>query len=422
MVAASSVKSNPRRCVVLILDGLGDLPIASLGDKTPLEAASTPNLDRLAGSGRYGLVDPVARNVVPNTHTGVGLLFGLNPDQRALLRRGPVEAAGAGLQLNQGDIAFRANFATLEKRKDGFHVTDRRAGRVTGDSAELARSVAEIDLGDEVTARFHPTDQHRGALIFKGPGLHPVLNDTDPGGGPLPARVRACAGGDERSAFAASKVNRFIAEAYSRLVIHPVNQRRLRQGKLPATGIITRGAGGWFELDSLLASRGIRATLVAGCNTVSGLGRIFGMTTVGSAAFTAGVDTDVQGKLEAALDALSRRRLVYVHIKAPDLFSHDFQPEGKKAFLERFDSLLPILEGSDAAIAVAADHSTNSNTGAHTADPVPTLFHAPAEAGGREEGNDCADLNFGESACRSGNRPRCSGHEFLMDIVSYLDG
>ena len=421
MTAVSHPSPRGRGCVVLILDGLGDLPVASLGGRTPLEAASTPNLDRFAAAGSYGLVDPVAEGVVPNTHTGVGLLFGLNPKQRGLLKRGPVEAAGAGLQLNAGDIAFRANFATLEKRDGDFFVVDRRAGRVSRDSAEFARVVAELDLGEDVIARFHPTDQHRGALVFSGPGLHPELNDTDPGDGPMPALLRTCVAGDTHSRFAASKVNRFIKKAHQRLVDHPLNEKRREQGKLPVTGVITRGAGGWFELDSMLDARGVRATLVAGCNTVAGLGRIFGMMTVNSASFTAGVDTDLRGKLEAACDALRHQSLVYVHIKAPDLFAHDLQPEGKKVFLEKLDRLLPILEESGAAIAVAADHSTDSNLGAHTADPGPTLFYAPSEKD-RDEGRAAGEkIHFGERACRAGNRSRGTGHEFLMEIVSYLD-
>jgi 2,3-bisphosphoglycerate-independent phosphoglycerate mutase len=145
------------------------------------------------------------------------------------------------------------------------------------------------------------------------------------------------------------------------------------------------------------------------------------MTTVNSASFTAGVDTDLRGKLEAACEALRHQSLIYVHIKAPDLFSHDLQPEGKKAFLEKLDKLLPILEESGAAIAVAADHSTDSNIGSHTADPVPTLFYAPSETDGDEGRQAGEKINFGERACRAGNRARLTGHEFLMKIVSYLD-
>ena len=178
------------------------------------------------------------------------------------------------------------------------------------------------------------------------------------------------------------------------------------------TGVITRGAGGWFELDSMLDARNIRATLVSGCNTVAGLGRIFGMMTVNSASFTAGVDTDVEGKLEAAREALPHQSMVYVHIKAPDICAHDRNPRAKKEILESIDHALePFLE-SNIVVAVASDHTTDSNTGRHTPDPVPALIRAPGAFQG-----DARALNFGESACRTGNLPRCDSHGFLLDFL-----
>ena len=145
-----------------------------------------------------------------------------------------------------------------------------------------------------------------------------------------------------------------------------------------------------------------------------GLARMFGMDAVTRRGFTASVDTDVEGKLAAARAALAEHELVYVHIKAPDLFSHDFQPEGKKAFIERVDRALGALEGSGALLALAADHSTSSSTGAHTADPVPVLIHDPR----RERTGD--PVAFGESACRAGNLPRQTGHEFLLRVLDAL--
>jgi 2,3-bisphosphoglycerate-independent phosphoglycerate mutase len=403
-----------RRGLFLILDGLGDLPVPELGGRTPLEAAVTPRLDRLAAAGRYGLADPIAPGVVPNTHTGVGMLLGLYPRQAPRLHRGPVESAGAGRTLRPGEIAFRANLATLERRDDGFFVADRRAGRITADSAELAASLREVDLGDGVRATFVPTDQHRGALVFSGPGLGADVSDTDPGDGHAPDDLHPCRALAEGSEQTAEKVNHFIAESFERLHEHPVNRRRQAAGKRPATGVITRGAGAWSAFDHVLSDRGHRAAVVAGCNTVLGLARLFGMAAVTRAGFTASVDTDVEGKFEAARAALDEHPLVYVHLKAPDLFSHDFQPDGKKAFIERVDRALEIFDGHDALLALAADHSTSSASGAHTADPVPVLIHDPRRprAG--------APVNFGETACRDGNLPRQTGHEFLLGLLGRL--
>jgi 2,3-bisphosphoglycerate-independent phosphoglycerate mutase len=419
MMAGAPIQSpDQRRCIVLILDGLGDLPVDALGGLTPLEAARTPNMDRMASAGRYGLVDPIAPGVTPNTHTGVGTLFGLRPEQQALLKRGPVEAAGADVPLNPGDIAFRANLATLEMRDGRLYVADRRAGRVIGDSAQFARELECVDLGDGVTARFWPTDQHRGALVLSGPGLGAALGDTDPGDRGSPGWVEPCRSSEPGSDFAAAKVDRFIAMAHERLKDHPLNRERVSAGRLPVTGVITRGAGAWFELDGVLAGRGYNPVLVVGCNTVSGLAKLFDMGTVMHESFTAGTDTNVGGKLAAAATALSDSALVFVHIKAPDLYSHDFMPGSKRDFLEKVDSELDVLMNSGAAIALSADHTTDSNTGAHAADPVPAFFYEPGAIAGRVSDS----FSFGESACRNGSFSRRTGHQFLLDIQEYLDG
>ena len=353
---------------------------------------------------------------MPNTHTGVGIQFGLRPRQRTLLRRGPVEAAGAGLELAPGDVAFRANLATLEREGDWYRVRDRRAGRVTGDAPEFARAVEEISLGGGVTARFRSTDQHRGALVFSGPGLAAELTDTDPGDGPMPTDLEQCKPLGPGSVETARLVNRYVGRAYEVLSQHPLNAKRTARGSLPVTGVITRGAGAWFGLDGVLDAKAINAALVVGCNTVAGLGKVFGLTVIRQAGFTADEHTDVEGKIQAALEALSKHRLVYVHIKATDLFSHDFRPDDKRAFIERIDRALAPLEEAGVMIAMTADHSTDSNSGSHTADPVPSLLYVP----GRQSPERNAG-SFGESLCREGSLGRLDGHGFLLEILGYLD-
>ena len=404
-----------RRCVVLILDGLGDRPVPSLGGRTPLEAARTPRLDRLAVAGYCGLVDPVKEGRVPNTHTGVGVLFGLRASQRRLLHRGPVEAAGAGLALRPGDVAFRANLATLEHRDGQLFVVDRRAGRVTEDASLFAEALAEVELGEGVVARFRSTDQHRGALVLSGPGLTAALGNTDPGDGVMPSPVLSCRPKDASATRTASLVDRYIRLAHEILRDHALNSGRKRAGKLPVSGVITRGAGAAFELDGMLQARGVSAALVVGCNTVAGLGRVFDLHILREPGFTADQHTDVAGKLRAARRALESWPLVYVHIKAPDLFSHDFQPAAKRDFLESVDRALVELEECGAAIAVSADHTTDSNSGAHTADPVPALFCPPGADRSAPDG-----FTFGETACRESGVPRRDGHAFLEEILDYL--
>lgn len=429
-----------RKALVLIIDGLGDLPIAALGGLTPLEAARTPNLDRMASAGRYGLVDPILPGEIPNTDSGVGLLLGLVPGQAGRLKRGPVEAAGAGRPLLEGEIAVRANFATLRESAGGMLIEDRRAGRITSGAEELAEVVNGVEVGSRVgpgggpnldsgigpgieaelarglRAEFRSTDQHRGVLILSGPGLDPGVSDTDPGDGPAPVYLLRCEARRPEAAATAAAINMFVDEAHRRLRGHAVNRSREAAGKAPANGIITRGAGAWFRLDNILPGLGLQAAVVSGCNTVLGLARLFDFDTLEAPGFTASLDTDLPGKIAAATRALSTHDIVYVHVKGPDLCAHDRLPLAKRDFLERLDAALAPLLSGQAVVALTSDHTTDSNVGTHTADPVPSLLYVPGE---RAPGPKAA-VHFGESACRAGNLPRQRSHEFLTGVLDLM--
>lgn len=403
------------KCVLLIIDGLGDLPVPELDNLTPLEAARTPVLDRLATAGQIGLLDPVGPGVVPNTHSGCGMLLGVLPGETDHMKRGPVEAAGAGRVLRPGEIAFRANFATLEKNSGGLLVSDRRAGRIDSDTEALAEVLADVDLGDGIRASLHSTDQHRCVLVLNGPGLEAEVSDTDPGDGAESPLLKTCRPLKPQAAATADKINDFVTRAHTLLQAHPINSERVDAGKLPANGVITRGAGAAFELENILHNRGVRTAVVAGCNTVRGMARILGFEALSDARFTASFDTDLDAKMAMVLEALESYDMVYLHIKAPDLFAHDKHPRAKRDFLERLDLAMSVLVDSGAMIALSADHTTDSNSGSHTADPVPVLLYDPAA---EPDGN--GPVNFGERACTSGTMPRQRSHDFLLQLVARM--
>jgi len=405
-----------RKSVVLILDGLGDLPSPALHGQTPLEAARTPVLDRLARSGLHGLVDPESPGRVANTHTGCGTLMGVPPSVVSRLKRGPVEASGVGRVLKPGEIAVRANFATLAEQAGSLVVKDRRAGRICEGTEDLAAALQGLDLGDGISADLLSTDQHRCVLVLSGPGLDPRVSDTDPGDSGGPGPVRTCRAKAAEADLAARKINRFVEIAWQRLAGHPVNRQRIEAGLLPANGVITRGAGVGLALENSVRDQGIRAAMVAGCNTVIGLARALNFDVLSDARFSADANTDLNGKVSTALEALERHDLVYIHIKAPDIFAHDHQPDQKSAFLERVDEALETLAQAGVIIALSADHSTDSNTGAHTADPVPALLYDPLTEGATER----PPVNFGESACAAGTMPRQDGHQFLSQVLELM--
>jgi 2,3-bisphosphoglycerate-independent phosphoglycerate mutase len=404
------------KSIVMIVDGMGDLPVPGLHGKTPLEAAFTPNLDRLASGGLYGQIDPIAPGVTPNTDSGTGMLMGMRAEHADRLRRGPVEAAGAGCILRNGDVAMRANFASVRVDDGQLLVTDRRAGRIEHAVPELIEILSGVESPGDIQLQLRPTDQHRAVLVVSGEGLDANISDTDPGDEILPAPLLRSQALQPQAQLTANILNDFLESVHEVLAGHELNRRRILQGKLPANALITRGAGAAMAIDNLISGGDLSAAVVSGCNTVRGLGRLFGFDIINHAGFTAKNDTDMDAKIQSAISALDRHDIVFVHLKAPDLCAHDQDPLAKMDVLERFDaSLSPLLE-HDFVIACAADHSTDSNTGKHTADPVPSLIYRP----GIDQ--PFAGIKFGESACRHGNMDRQSSSQFLERVLDAMRG
>ncbi len=402
--------------IMVILDGLGDRAATRLEGLTPLEAATTPNMDRLAAIGLCGMVDPLFPGVPVATHTGTGILMGLAPRDALQLSRGPVEAAGIGLAIQPGDVALRCNFATLEPRDDGFRILDRRAGRIRKGTEELARALNNIPLNHGISAMLWPATHHRAVLRLAGPGLSAAISDTDPGAGVGSGNVLTSYSLDPDDALGpktTEALNGFVREAYECLKEHPVNQEREARGLLPANGIITRGAGIIRGLSNLVNHLGLSAALVASERTVLGLAQLFNYTTISDERFTALGDTDLKAKVEATMVALEQHDLVFLHIKAADILSHDFDPEGKKDFLERVDAELAPLLSTECVIGITGDHTTDSNTGRHCGDPVPTVFYAP-------HGRRDTCQRFGESHCMAGGLGRIMATSLLAGMLDAM--
>jgi len=413
------------RGLVFILDGLGDRPSAALGGRTPLQAADTPRLDRLARLG-CGLMDPLMPGKTVDTHTGVGMLFGLTAADGARLRRGPVEAAGVGMDAQPGDIFLRANFAHVEEVAGAgggaaagrLRIIDRRAGRIREGVDELCAALQALEVGDRgdaITAALHPATQHRAVARLRGRGceLSAQVTDTDPGGDAIARGVLASAPRDSSDGGAAQRdssdaaapaaqrtadaINRLTARAFEILRAHPLNAARAARGLPVANGLILRSAGAHRQLRSRLTARGLKVAVVAGETTVLGLGKLLGFHARSDPRFTSLPDTDLAAKLRAATDALASHDLVFVHIKGTDTAAHDRNPRLKSAFIARFDRALAALDLRRTVIGVCADHATDSNTGEHNPDPVPVLLAVPGDDGGDGGGGD-SNVDRGNAA------------------------
>ncbi len=402
--------------LMFILDGLGDRPVSAMDGKTPLEAAETPVMNDLLTRGRGGLMDPLTPGVPVDTHTGTALLTGVSVKNARLLKRGPIEAAGAGVKLQNGDVAFRCNFATIKQEGDEFLISNRRAGRLGEEAvAELARSLQKVDLGDGIIASVHPATQHRAILHLTGTGLSSMVSDSDPMSGTR-MKIETVVPLDPQNASAqrtADAMNRFVKIAHARLEDHHFNRARRASGELVANGIICRGAGEILDLDNLLHHLELKAALITGDCTIAGLGRLLKHSVFTSPLFTALADTDIDAKISTGLAALNEHEIVFIHLKGPDICSHDFNPTGKKEFLERFDRALAAVPTEDLVIGITGDHSSDSGLGDHCGDPVPSLISAPR---GRRD----LCLEYGETGCCCGGLGRISANNFLITMLDAM--
>lgn len=365
--------------LLLIIDGLADRAVRALGGRTPLQAAATTTLDRLAKEGQCGLADPVAPGVVPDTAAGSLALFGQSPQT---LKRGPVEALGAGIELTAGDVALRGNLATVD---DEGRVVDRRAGRIRDESVKLAKALDRLPLPGgldrEVEVRVRPATEHRLAIVLRGKDLSSAIEGSDPGDGAppgLPLTPRPLDPHNERAVETARILALFEQRARKVLKKHRVNRERRDQDLPPANLVLTRGAGHIHRLIPLEeAGIPLRLTCISGDRTVLGLASWLGAVTVSDSGMTANLDTDLDAKFEAARKVLKRDDLVIVHVKGADIAAHDQRPDLKVAFLEKLDGALEKFlkkVSRKLRVAVASDHATLSESGQHAADPLPVLI------------------------------------------------
>ncbi|MGD8587673.1 MAG: hypothetical protein PVG22_02475 [Chromatiales bacterium] len=404
--------------IMIILDGLGDRGIPAFGGLTPLEAADTPNMNRLAVAGQSGLMDPMFPGLPLGTHTATGLLFGLPMGVASKLARGPVEAAGIGIANDPQAIYFRANLATLEPcGNDHFKILDRRSGRIDRETARLTGSLGEIDLGDGIMASLHPATQHRLVIKLTGPELSVEITNTDPGNryretGLLEAQAKHPA--DPAAVRTADAINRLTRRVFEKLSEHPINRQRQQQGLPPGNGVICRSPGRLPHLQTLIQRYDLKAAVVAGEKTVLGLAAMLDYTQITEPGFTSLPDTDLEAKIIRSKLALQDHDLVFLHIKGPDICSHDLNPVCKRELLERIDDTLAPLLDDELVIGITGDHSTDSNSGRHTGDPVPSLLYGPQ---GRVDG--CAV--FAEQQAAHGGLGRLSSLGFLTSLLDLMN-
>jgi len=403
-----------KKALIVILDGLGDRPIPELAGQTPLEQAHTPNMDKLSSMGMNGLVDPLSPGVPVSTHTGMALLMGLARKDVTKISRGPVEAAGIKLKASPNDVIMRCNFAHVEKQQEQLKILDRRAGRIA-DTLELTQELQNIHLPHDIVASVYPTTHYRAVLHLQGEIISSQISDTD-GIRVSPSFVQPCTAltENESAIKTAEAVNAFTYKANEILVSHPVNHKRIQQGLIPATGIICRSAGKIDEMNNILNYYQLKVAVITGDATVTGLSHLFNFNVFNDEQFTSKSDTNLELKFSQAIKLMNTHDVVYLHIKGSDLLSHDKKLQENITFIEKIDHQLSKLIELSEIIAITADHSTDSTTGFHCGDPVPSLIYAP-------NGRIDSVNQYSETSCMQGGLGRINASEFLLSIVDQMN-
>lgn len=368
------VQKNDTKIILVVLDGVGGLPI---NGKTELEAANTPNLDALARESACGLHVPVAYGITPGSGPGHLGIFGYDPIE-CQIGRGILEALGLGLEVRRTDVAVRCNYATI---KDSV-IVDRRAGRIpTEQSRKLTEKLqSELNRIDEAELIFAPGMEHRFAVLLRFPEpLEPdatMIPDTDPQKEGL-------------SPLYPSPLSK-NAEKVSKIAEKLINMaHEILKDEEKANYILTRGFSGMPHIPTFQEAFGLNSLAIATYPMYRGLARLVGMDTPA-----------IEGSVEDEIKFLKQKYYDYdfffLHVKKIDSYGEDGNFEGKAARIEEFDKLLPqILELKPDVLIITGDHSTPALIKGHSWHPVPVLLKSPYVLGGLCSG-------FSERECTKG--------------------
>jgi len=384
---------------IIVPDGAADEPLEALGGQSPLEAAHTPNMDYISIQGRQGLVKTVPQDMEPGSDVAQMSLLGYDP-RRYYCGRAPIEAVAKGIHLSLEEWVFRCNLVTIA---DG-QMVDHSAGHISNEEANKLISELNEELGNE-RIRFHPGVSYRHLVVFRG-------CDFDVKTYPPHDYI----GTEVEKILPRGKGARVLIDLMARsqqlFADHEINKVRSDLGENPVSSIWLWGQGRRAQLERFQKRFGIKGAAITAVDLVRGLAKLVGFDILEVPGATGFVDTNYQGKGRAAVRALEKYDLVFIHIEAPDEASHSRDPVLKKKVIEQIDKHIvgPVLKGLQSydswRILVIPDHPTPVETGAHAADPVPFAMAGTGITG-------ILRARFGETnACRSGFKVD-QGHELM---------
>lgn len=360
---------------VLLCDGMADYKYDGLGGKTPMELADKPNMDRLAKTALVGTVKTVADNLKPGSDVANLSVLGYDPKE-CYTGRSPLEAASIGIELTDTDVTLRCNLVTLsdEERYEDKTMVDYSAGDISSEEAAELIEAIEKALGSDIYT-FYSGVSYRHCLVVKN-------GTTDLGNMTPPHDISGRVVGPYLSEHTnAAGLIELMKKSVAILKDHPVNLKRIAEGKRPANSIWLWGEGTKPQMTSFYDKFKVKAGIVSAVDLIKGIGKLADCTVAEVEGATGYIDTNFEGKAEAACELFKTCDLVYVHVEAPDECGHRGEPENKIKAIELIDSkvlsrVLDELEKyGEYRVLIAPDHPTPLVTMTHARDPVPFLIY-----------------------------------------------
>ena len=370
--------------VVILCDGMADLPIESLGGKTPMSAANKPNMDRLAKTATVGMVKTVADGMSPGSDVANLSVMGFDPAEY-YTGRSPLEAASIGIDLTDSDVAIRCNLVTLsdEENYDEKTMVDYCGGDISTEEADVLIKAVNAELGGG-EFDFYTGVQYRHCTVWHGGKCdgYTLCPPHDISGRVIGQHLDGHKFNPE--------LMELMKKSYEILKNHPLNLARIEKGERPANSIWLWGQGTRAALPRFEEKYGIKGAVISAVDLLKGIAKSAKMESIDVDGATGYIDTNFEGKTAAAIKALENNDYVYVHLEAPDECGHRRETENKVKAIEMIDKkvLAPILEaldGSDYRIMILPDHPTPISTATHSSEPVPfMIYDSTAENSGVE--------------------------------------
>jgi len=400
--------------IIVVGDGMSDYPLDELDGRTPLEAAEIPAMDFIARNGSCGLLKTIPEGFEPGSDVANLAILGYDPQRYYPGGRGPLEARSLGIELKDNEIAIRLNLINEENGR----IKDYSSGHISSEEARILIEELDKNLGTE-EIKFYPGKSYRHILLLSGEYSKEITCKPphDVHGEPVSENLPKATSNEGE--YTAKILNELIQKSREILNNHPVNQKRIKDGKPPANLIWPWGAGKNTKMPSFRERFNLNGALISAVDLLNGIAATLGMEVIEVPGATAYLDTNYEGKADYALDALERNDLIYIHIEAPDEAGHEGLLENKIKAIEYIDKrvvarILDRMKGKEFTIGILPDHATPLSVKTHTYDPVPFAIYSTEREGDHVE-------NYSESSAEKGSYGLRNATEFMDLLLSKDD-